>query len=255
MKKSLILSVAIAVAVGTSSTCFAGFGIPGIPKVAKTSKPAAQTTPAASSNQAAPVDISNITNKQAQMLKYMCGGLYAQARAYLVVDEAMGVSDPELAAAAAALKGGKNSDAKKAKSVLDKTQTKQLATIKAKEKNDIQIQKLAEAIKTGKAYQQAAIVNYGFVGANAPKAMSEATGALKNLGKNPMAINKVNGAIATYKLGLDLSAGAQKVAGEYDKMVETLKADYGVTQEALNAAKSPNVNEVANDCLNFIQGK
>lgn len=255
MKKSLVLSVAVAALVGISSTCFAGFGVPGLPKAPKAANPVAAKSPAASSDQGATVDLSDITAKQAKVLKYALGGLYAQCRAYMVVDEALGVSDSELAAAAAGLKGGKNGDAKKAKTILAKKQTNAAAAYKAVEKNKVQVENLAKAIKIGKAYQQAAIVNYGFVAGNAPKALNEATGALKGLGSNPTAASKVNGAISTYKLGIELSGAAQKVAGGYNNMVDTMKNDFGVSQEALNAAQAPNIEAVATDCLNFVEGK
>lgn len=254
MKKSIVLSVAVAALVGISSSCYAGFGIPGVPKAPKAEKPAAT---ASASNQSATVDLSDITNNQAQVLKYMLGGLYAQARSYQVIQEAMGVADPELAQTVASLKGGKSSDAKKANNILKKKSTETMAAVQSAtvKKAEVQVQKLAEAIKTGKAYQQAAIVNYGFVAANAPKALKEATGALKGIGSNPVAAGKVNGAMNTYKLGIEISGAAQKVSGEYDKMVDALKADWGVTQEALDAAKSPDVQAVATDCMNFIEGK
>ncbi len=121
--------------------------------------------------------------------------------------------------------------------------------------NDEQKAKLAQAIKTGKVYQQAAIVNYGFVAANVPGAMSEASSAVKNLTKNPTAMNKVNGAIATFKLGGELAGGAQAVAGEYNAAVDTMKSDYGVSDEVLAAAKSADVNTIANECLDFVNGK
>lgn len=256
MKKSIVLSVAVAALVGISSSCYAGFGVPGVkvPKAPKAEKPAAA---ADSSKQSATIDLSDITQNQAQVLKYMLGGLYAQARSYQVIQEAIGVADPELAQTVASLKGGKTSDAKKANTIIKKKSTETMAAIQAAtaKKAEVQVQKLAEAIKTGKAYQQAAIVNYGFVAVNAPKALKEATGALKGITSNPMAASKLNGAMNTYKLGIEISGAAQKVSGEYDKMVDSLKTDWGVTQEALDAAKSTDIQAVATDCINFIEGK
>lgn len=254
MKKSLVLSVAVAAMVGISSTCFAGFGVPGIPKAPKAAK-TTEAKPAAESKQSAPVDLSDITNKQAQMLKYVCGGVYAQCRAFEVVYQAMGIADPELAEVKASLQGGKTSDVKKARTKVGKMQTKTAELLKTVDKNKVQVDNLAKALKTGKAYQQAAIVNYGFVAANAPKALKEATDAIKGLGSNPVAASKVNGAIATYKLGLDLAGGAQTVASEYEKRVEEIKSNYGVDQAAMDAAQSPDINAIANDCLDFVEGK
>ena len=252
MKKNLLLTLTVALCVGVSTTCFAGFGLPKVPGTSKESKPAAS----ASKESASAVDLTDITNKQGNIIKYMCGGLYAQLRAYQVVDEATGNADPELAQVQEGLKKKNNAAIKKAQSVLEKKQKAMSAQQKADvQKNEEQVAKLAQAIKSGKAYQQAAIINYGVVAAQAPGALKEATSAVKNLTKDPMAANKVNGAISTYKIGVELSGKAQAVSSAYEKNVGALKSEYGVTEEALNKASSPDVNAIANECLDFVNGK
>lgn len=242
MMKKFVTAAVVAALVGVSSTCLAGFGLP---KIGGGSK-----APAASAQEekSAPVDISNITNKQAEILRYTAGALYAQCRAYVVVAETWDGADKEVLEAMTGLNS--TSKVKKADSVLKKA-SKNLAADakKAIAEGKVQVNELAKAIKTGKVYQQAALVNYGFVAAHAPSALQEAGSAVKNAGKDINAVNKLNGAISTFKLGSQLAAASQKVNSEYDEVVNTIKTDGGVTDEAMANAPAPDVESIAAECL------
>lgn len=250
MKKSVV-AVSLALAVGISNMAFAGFGIPGVSKAPKAA-PAAQSS---SETQTAAVDLSDITGKQQKVLKYMCGALYAQAQAWVNVNEANGTVDKELLEAAAALKKPSNSNAKKAQAVIKKASAEALTLASKADKANLDKAKLAAALKSGKAYMQASYVNYGVVTATLPGALSEASSAAKNLTKDPMALNKVNGAISTYKLAGSIAGESKKIIDDYDAMVASWKGDGFITDADLDAAPAADVEAVANDCLNFVEGK
>lgn len=251
MLKKIIVATTVSALLAMSSSCFAGFGLPKV-SVPKASTPTASKTTSETNKTA--VDTTDITKKQTEILKYMNGALYAQLKSYMVVYEAMGSSNKELAQAANSLsnKGG-NGAVKKVKSVIDK-QAQQLSAEakKAIAENKVQVQTLAAAMKTGKAYQQAAAVNYGFVALHTPGAIQEATSALKSVGSNPMAVNKINGAINTFKLGSQLASDSKKVNSEYNQVMDVLKSDFGVTDADLESAQAPDVENIANDCLDFV---
>lgn len=251
MMKKFAVAATVATMVAMSSTCFAGFGLPKIGGAATAKSPAAATSSESSST----VDTSDITSKQAEVLKYMKGALLAQVKAYQVVYEALGNSDPELAQAAASLTGKAGTkEVKAAKSILDK-KAKQLSAEAQKnaDKNKVQVDTLAAAIKTGKAYQQGANINYVVVAAKAPAALKEAGSALKSAGSNPMALGKINGAIATFKLGSELASQSKAVMSEYNKAVDAMKSDYGVSDEAIKNAKAADAESIANECLNSVK--
>lgn len=253
MKKSVV-AVSLALAVGISNMAFAGFGIPGVPKAPKAA-PAAQSS---SESKTAAVDLSDITGKQQKVLKYMCGAQYAQLKALLQVKAAYeGLDDDEKAGleAEAALKQHSNSNVKKVQSIINKT-AEDVEVLAAKaDKNKLNKAKLAAAIKSGKAYMQASYINYGVVTATLPGALSEASSAAKNLTKDPMALNKVNGAISTYKLAGSIAGESKKIIDKYDAMVASWKEADIITDADLNAAPAADAEAVANDCLNFVEGK
>lgn len=248
MMKKFVAATVVAALVGVSSTCLAGFGLP---KVGGGSKaPAAN----AQEEKSAPVDISNITNKQAEILRYTAGALYAQCRAYIVVADTWNGADKAVLEAMSSLDS--TAKVKKAKNVLDKASKNLSADAKkAIAEGKVQVDELAKAIKTGKVYQQAALVNYGFVAAHAPAALQEASSAVKNAGKDINAVNKLNGAIATFKLGSEFAAASQKVNAEYNEVVTTIKNDGGVTDEALANAPAPDVASIADECLAVVDKK
>lgn len=242
MMKKFVTAAVVAALVGVSSTCLAGFGLP---KVGGGSK-----APAASAQEekSAPVDLSNITNKQAEILRYMGGAVIAQCKAYIVVADTWGGADKEVLQAMNGLNS--TSKVKKAKTVLDKaSKTLSADAQKAIAEGKVQVNELAKAIKTGKVYQQAAIVNYGFVAAHTPAALQEASSAVKNVGKDINAVNKLNGAISTFKLGSQWAADAQKVSSEYDEVVNTIKTQGGVTDEVMANAPAPDVESIVAECL------
>lgn len=250
MMKKFVTAAVVAALGGVSSTCLAGFGLP---KVGGGSK-----APAASAQEekSAPVDTSNITKKQVEILRYTSGALYAQIRSLEVVREALGCADRKLAEAASFLKDGSNSKLKQAKTIFDNSsKTLSEDAKKAAAANKIQVDKLAGAIKTGKVYQQAALVNYGFVAAHAPAALQEASSAVKNVGKDINAVNKLNGAIATFKLGSEYAAASQKINSDYNQAVVDMKNQYGVTDEAMANASAPDVTGIADECLAFVDQK
>lgn len=251
MMKKFVVTATVAALVAMSSTCLAGFSMPKVGGTTPAKAPAAAT----SSENKSTVDTTDISNKQAEVLKYMNGALLAQIKAYQVVYEAFGNSDPELAQAAASLnsKGG-TKNIKSAKSILDK-KVKQLSAEAQKnaDKNKVQVATLAAAIKTGKAYQQAANINYIVVAAKAPAALQEASSALKSVGSNPMALNKINGAIATFKLGSEMASQSKEYVSEYDKIVNSFKDGYGVSDEDIKNAQVADAESIANECLDLVK--
>ncbi len=251
MMKKFAVAATVATMVAMSSTCFAGFGLPKIGGATTAKSPVAAT----SSESKTAVDTSDITSKQTEVLKYMNGALYAQIKAYMVVNDALGCSNKELAQAAASLnsKGG-TKNIKTAKSILDK-QVKQLSADAKKlaAENKVQVDQLAAAIKTGKSYQQAANINYVVVATKAPAALKEASSALKSAGSNPMALNKINGAISTFKLGSELASQSKTAISEYNQVVDTLKNDFGVSDEAIKNAKAADAESIANECLDIVK--
>ncbi len=251
MMKKFVVTATVTALVAMSSTCLAGFGLPKIGGTTTAKSPAVATSTESKSS----VDTTDISNKQADVLKYMKGALLAQIKAYQVVDEALGNSDKELAQAAASLNSKSGTkEVKAAKSILDK-KAKQLSAEAQKnaDKNKVQVATLAAAIKTGKAYQQAANINYVVVAAKAPVALKEATSALKSVGSNPMAVNKINGAINTFKYGAELASDSKTVMSEYNKTVDAMKTDYGVSDEDIKNAKAADAESIANECLDIVK--
>lgn len=252
MMKKFAVAATVATMVGMSSICFAGFGLPKVGGAATVKSPAAAT----SSESKSTVDTSDITSKQAEVLKYLKGAMLAQVKAYQVVDEALGQSDPELAQVAASLTGKSGTkEVKAAQSILAK-RDKQLLSAEARkniDKNKVQVDKLAAAIKTGKAYQQAANINYVVVATKVPAALQEATSALKSAGSNPMALGKINGAIATFKLGSEIASNSKAAIYKYNDAVDAMKSDYGVSDEAIKNAKVADAESIANECLNIVK--
>lgn len=232
--KKLVLGVTVAALVGVSSSCFAGFGLPkvAVPKVAKPAQPAA-----ASKEQSAPVDLSDLTAKQTRVLKYTAAGLLNATDALIEVKKALNLDITKDLAARTALENeqtNKNiSSLSKqiASAPINKTDIDKIANGTDEQKGN-----LKAALNRAETLKMASYISLGTAAVNAGKCATEATSALKAT-KDLQAIGKINGMVKTFQMAGTMLPNVQKLFKAYDSNAASAKEILGVkapSQAAIN---------------------
>lgn len=225
MMKKLVLGVTVAALVGVSSSCFAGFGVPKMPG-AKAEKPAAASNEAS----AQPIDLSDLTAKQGNVLKYTAAGLLNAADGVIEIKKALGVDVTKDVAARSALeKEQKDKNVKELNNTIATGVPDKAAIDKIAAGTDEQKAALKEALTKAETYKLSSYISLGTAAVNAGKCASEASAALKGT-KDIKAINNINGMIKSFQLAGSMLPNVQKLYKTLDSNTASAKEALGVKQ-------------------------
>lgn len=224
MMKKLVLGVTVAALVGVSSSCFAGM-MPKMPG-AKTEKPAAASNEAS----AQPIDLSDLTAKQGNVLKYTAAGLLNAADGVIEIKKALGVDVTKDVAARSALeKEQKDKNVTALNKTIATGVPDKAAIDKIAAGTDEQKAALKEALTKAETYKLSSYISLGTAAVNAGKCASEASAALKGT-KDIKAINNINGMIKSFQLAGSMLPNVQKLYKTLDSNTASAKEALGVKQ-------------------------
>lgn len=225
MMKKIVLGVTVAALVGVTSSCFA-LGLPKVPKVPGAAKPAAAGNDAS----AQAVDLSDLTSKQTNVLKYTAAGLLNAADGVIEVKKALKMDTTKDVAARSALeKEQSNKTVNELNKQISVGMPDKAAIDKVANGTEEQKAALKAALSKAETYKLASYISLGTAAVNAGKCASEATSALKST-KDMKAISKLNGMVKTFQLAGGMLPNIQKLYKEYDSNAASAKEALGVKQ-------------------------
>lgn len=234
MMKKVVLGVTVAALVSVSSSCFAGFALPKLPKIqmpkVKMGNMLKAPTPKNNAVEEQHVDYSDLTRRQNKILKYTAAGLLNAADGVIEVKRALNLDTTKDVAARSALE--RDQSTKNISSL-----NKQIATGMP---NKAMIDKVAAgtadqkatlkaALTRAETYKMASYVSLGTAAVHAGQAASEAASALKNI-KDFTAIQNAAGLVKAFKMAGGMLPSVKKLYKQFDSNAASAKEALGVKQ-------------------------